>query len=115
LSLLFAGAGMLAWRRPVDLLDKWTMGPFWTAFLGIFILQLGDKGQFMLAATAARTDAWAFAATGGWIGGMIACIPAIILQEKLAQLVPVTVIRRTGGGIFLFLGLILAMGAWGLF
>lgn len=115
LSLLFAGAGMLAWRRPVDLLDKWTLGPFWTAFLGIFILQLGDKGQFMLAATAARTDAWAFAATGGWIGVMIACVPAIILQEKLAQLVPVTVIRRTGGGIFLFLGLILAMGAWGLF
>ena len=46
LSLIFAGIGMVAWRRPTDLLDDWSLGPFWTSFLGLFILQFGDKGQF---------------------------------------------------------------------
>lgn len=113
LSLLLAGIGMVAWRRPVDLLDKWTLGPFWTSFLGLFILQFGDKGQFILAATAARTDAWGFAAAGGWIGVMLACVPAVILQEKLARTVPIRVIRYTGGGVFLVIGAMLALSAWG--
>lgn len=114
LSLIFAGIGMVAWRRPVDLLEKWTLGPFWTSFLGLFILQLGDKGQFILAATAARTDAWGFAAAGGWIGVMAACVPAVIFQEKLARMLPVRAIRYIGGGIFLLIGAIIALGAWGI-
>ena len=112
LSLLLAGIGMIAWRRPVDLLGKWTMGPFWTSFFGLFILQLGDKGQFILAATAARTDAWAFAAVGGWIGIMAACVPAVLFQEKLARMLPLSAIRNTGGGIFLVIGTALALSAW---
>ena len=114
LSLFFAGAGMLAWRRPVDLLEGWKLGPFWTSFLGLFILQLGDKGQFILAATAARTDMWAFAAVGGWMGVMIACVPALLLQEKLAEIVPIGRIRQVGGGVFLLIGVFLALGAWGI-
>ncbi|MEH6757184.1 MAG: TMEM165/GDT1 family protein [Parasphingorhabdus sp.] len=115
LSLLFAGVGMVAWRRSVDLLEKWTLGPFWTSFLGIFILQFGDKGQFILAATSARTDAWAFAASGGWIGIMLACIPAVIFQEKLVQMLPMKALRYTGGVLFLIIGTILALSAWGIF
>lgn len=115
LSLLLAGIGMLAWRRPVDLLENWTTGAFWTSFLGLFILQFGDKGQFILAATAARTDAWIFAAAGGWSGVMIACVPAIFLQERLAKLLPLAALRKTGGTAFVFFGIILALSAWGLF
>ncbi|WP_417620745.1 TMEM165/GDT1 family protein [Parasphingorhabdus sp.] len=114
LSLIFAGVGMLAWRRPVDLLENWSLGPFWTSFLGLFILQLGDKGQFILAATAARTDMWAFAAAGGWIGVMIACVPAILLRRQLAEHIPIRSIRYAGGGAFLLIGGILALGAWGI-
>lgn len=114
LSLLFAGAGMLAWRRPVDLLENWKLGPFWTSFIGLFILQFGDKGQFILAATAARTDMWVFAVVGGWIGVMIACVPALLLQEKLAKIIPVNLVRRIGGGLFLMIGGAMALGAWGI-
>lgn len=114
LSLIFAGGGMLAWRRPVDLLEGWTLGPFWTSFLGIFVLQLGDKGQFILAATAARTDMWILAAAGGWMGVMIACVPALLLQEKLAEYLPIGRIRLIGGGIFLVVGSFIALGAWGI-
>lgn len=114
LSLLFAGIAMVAWRRPVDLLEKWTLGPFWTSFLGLFILQFGDKGQFILAATAARTGAWEFAAVGGWIGVMLACVPALIFQEKLAQMIPIKPIRYSGGIIFLMIGAAMALSAWGI-
>tara|TARA_R110001599_G_scaffold166998_1_gene356823 strand:+ start:237 stop:803 length:567 start_codon:yes stop_codon:yes gene_type:complete len=115
LSLIFAGFGMVAWRRPVDLLQKWRIGPFWTSFLGLFILQFGDKGQFVLMATAARTDMGAFAAAGGWFGVMIACLPGILFYRQLTENVPMAPIRYAGGAVFLLVGSILALGAWGIF
>ena len=115
LSLIFAGVGMTAWRRPVDLLGKWTIGPFWTAFIGLFILQFGDKGQFILAANAARTDMWILAAIGGWIGVMAACVPALLLHERLAKLLPLSRIRIGGGIAFIIIGAVLALSAWGIF
>lgn len=115
LSLVLAGIGMLAWRRPTDLLEDWSIGPFWTSFLGLFILQFGDKGQFILAATAARTDMAIFAAAGGWLGVMVACVPAILLQRRLADEIPVRAIRHFGATVFLVIGILLALGAWGLF
>ncbi|MGB5724089.1 MAG: TMEM165/GDT1 family protein [Parasphingorhabdus sp.] len=115
LSLVFAGLGMVAWRRPTDLLEDWTFGPFWTSFLGLFILQLGDKGQFILAATAARTDMGVFAAAGGWLGVMIACVPAVLLHRRLAAAIPIKAVRFVGGAAFLVIGSILALSAWGIF
>lgn len=115
LSLFLAGLGMVAWRRPVDLLQNWSFGPFWTSFLGLFILQFGDKGQFVLMATAARTDMAAFAAAGGWIGVMIACLPAILLHRQLAENIPIVPIRYVGGAAFILIGTIVALGAWGIF
>ncbi len=114
LALIFAGIGMIAWRRPVDLLEGWTLGPFWTSFIGLFVLQFGDKGQFILAATAARTDMVVLSMLGGWIGVMVACIPAAILQRQLSDILPITLIRRTAGGVFLLVGAVLALGAWGI-
>tara|TARA_R100001244_G_scaffold6593_6_gene7874 strand:- start:18094 stop:18513 length:420 start_codon:yes stop_codon:yes gene_type:complete len=115
LSLIFAGVGMMAWRRPVDLLEKWPLGPFWTSFLGLFVLQFGDKGQFILIATAARTGMGSFAAAGGWFGVMIACLPAILFYRQLADHVPMVAVRYTGGAGFLLIGAVLALGAWGIF
>ncbi|GAB5487640.1 MAG: TMEM165/GDT1 family protein [Parasphingorhabdus sp.] len=114
LSLVLAAIGMLAWRRPVDLLENWTLSPFLTSFLGLLILQFGDKGQFILAATAARTDMWLFAALGGWLGVMIACVPALLLQEKLSAMIPINRIRQGGALLFLVIGTQLALGAWGI-
>ncbi|NRD88261.1 hypothetical protein C8024_00535 [Sphingopyxis sp. BSNA05] len=115
LSLIFAGFGMVVWRRPVDLLQKWRLGPFWTSFLGLFILQLGDKGQFVLMATAARTDMAAFAAAGGWTGVMIACVPAILFHRQMAAHVSMARVRYAGGAGFIIVGMIVALGAWGIF
>jgi putative Ca2+/H+ antiporter (TMEM165/GDT1 family) len=115
LSLIAAGASMLAWRRKLDLLSGWRTGAFVTSFAGLFILQFGDKTQFIIGANAARTDMWPLAAAGGWIGIMIACVPAILWREQLAAMMPVTIIRRTGGVLLCVIGLVLALSAWRLF
>lgn len=112
LSLLFAGIGMLVWRRSVDLLDDWSTGVFATAFFGVLILQFGDKGQFLIAASAARSQATGFALAGGWLGTMAALAPAIVLRDRLAKVLPLTWIRIGGGLLFLILGIVQALIAW---
>lgn len=112
LAYIMAGVAMLAWRRPLDMLTGWRTGPFLTALIGIFILQLGDKGQFVIAANAARADHWLFPAIGGWLGTLAAIIPAILLKDRLAKLLPIARIRIAGGVAFCILGAIHALKAW---
>lgn len=112
IAYVFGGISMLSWRRSVDLLEKWKTGPFLTAFFGIFILQFGDKTQYIILANAANGEAWPLAAIGGWLGVVSAIIPAIILKEKLAHYLPITKIRRIGGAAFVIYGLYLSLRAW---
>ena len=108
-AYIFAGASMLMWRRKVDPLAGWKTGAFWTAFLGLFILQFGDKSQLIIAANAARHELWGFVLAGGFAGIMAACVPAIILREKLATIIPVNIIRWIGGALLLGWGIMLAL------
>ena len=112
LAYVSAGVAMLWWRRPVDLLDGWKIGRFLTAFLGLFILQFGDKAQFIIVANAAMMPHWIFTGLGGWLGIMAAVVPAIVLKEKLAQLLPLQKIRAAGGVLFLLWGIVQALRAW---
>ena len=112
LAYISAGAAMLWWRRPVDLLDGWKITPFLTAFWGLFILQFGDKAQFIIAANAAMTPYPIFTGLGGWLGIMAAVVPAIILKEKLAQMLPLPNIRKAGGLLLLLWGVLQALRAW---
>jgi Ca2+/H+ antiporter, TMEM165/GDT1 family len=114
MAYTFAGVGMLMWRRKVDPLSEWKLPAFWTAFLGLFILEFGDKSQFIIAAQAARTPFWGMALAGGFIGIMMATIPAVILRERLAQIVPLKPIRWVSGALLLGWGIMLALQAFGL-
>ena len=114
LAYIFAGAGMLMWRRKVDPLTSWKTPAFVTAFLGLFILELGDKSQFIIAAQSARTDFWPMVAVGGFAGIMAATIPAVILRERLATIVPLKPIRWVSGALLLGWGIMLALQAFGL-
>ncbi|WP_373488736.1 TMEM165/GDT1 family protein [Blastomonas sp.] len=113
LSLLFAAAGMLAWRRPVNVLGGWKIGPFLTTLLGIAIVQLGDKGQFIIAATAARSHDALWPLLGGWAGTVLGLVPAVVLRERMAEL-PLTAIRISAGIIILLVGITLVLLAFGL-
>ncbi len=115
IALLLAGMGMLLWRRPVELFENWRLGAFGTSLLALLTLIFGDKGQFLLATNSAMTGDWIFAGIGGWLGLLAACLPAIWLQERVGVIVPITWIRRIGGGVFVLLSLIHAAMALGLF
>ncbi|MFC4293353.1 TMEM165/GDT1 family protein [Sphingorhabdus arenilitoris] len=114
LAYIFAGAGMLMWRRRVDILSGWKTGAFTTSFLGLFILQFGDKSQFLIAAQSAGTPFWGFAFAGGALGVLAACVPAILLREKMAQMLPIGLIRKMGGLLLLLWGAYLALGVFDL-
>ena len=111
LAYIFAGAGMLIWRRPVDILTRWKLGALGTSFTGLFILQFGDKSQFLIAAHAANTQVWGFALAGGILGVLGACIPAILLRERLAVIIPLNLIRKIAGSLLLLWGIFLALDA----
>lgn len=113
LALTFAGIGMLVWRLPVDMLQSWPFGPFVASFLGLFIVQFGDKGQFLISASVANDKSYVFAMIGGWMGIMFALIPAVILQDKLAKLLPIKTIRNIGGFGFVLAGVYYALSVWG--
>jgi Ca2+/H+ antiporter, TMEM165/GDT1 family len=112
LAYIFAGAGMLMWRRVVDPLTTWKTPAFLTAFLGIFILEFGDKSQFLIAAQSARTPMWGMAMAGGFVGIMAATVPAVILRERLAQILPLKPIRWVAGALLLGWGIWLALQAF---
>ena len=113
LAYIFAGAGMLLWRRNVDPLSGWKTPAFLTAFLGLFILEFGDKSQFIIAAQSARTPFWGMTLIGGFIGIMAATVPAVILRERLAKILPLKPIRWISGALLLAWGLMLASQAFG--
>lgn len=112
IAYILGGIGMLLWNRPLDLLENWKIGTFATSFVGIFILQIGDKSQFIIGANAAQADHWLFPFFGAVIAIMIANIPAIIFKEKLPTIIPLKLIRRIGGGTILLWGIIMVMQAF---
>lgn len=110
-AYVLGGIGMLLWYRPLDLLEDWNIGAFATSFLGLFILQIGDKSQFIIGANAAQADHWIFAFFGAVIGIMIANVPAVIFKEELSNIIPLKIIRRIGGVFITLWGIIMAMQA----
>lgn len=114
LPFLFAGAGMLMRAKAPDDLANWRTGPFLTAFLAMVILQFGDKSQFLVAAVALRTGDPVLAALGGSIGILLALAPPMLLRQTFFTALPLALIRRGGGALFLLTGALLALGALGL-
>ena len=112
MAYVFAGSGMLWWRGKVDLLENWKFGAFTTSFLGLFILQFGDKSQFLILVSAANTPFWGFVLVGGFIGIMTASLPLVFLGGQTSAKLPTSLIRKIAGVVMLIWGLFLALGAF---
>ncbi len=111
IALLFAAAAMLWRRRRLDTLDRWTLPAFWTATIGIFVLEFGDKSQFVVLAAAARADWPWLAAAGGTAGLVAAAMPALFAANRIAGARALVWIRRGGGAVLGLVGAILAYRA----
>lgn len=99
LALLFAAVSGLIPRKAKPLAPARL--PVLTAFILILAAETGDRTQFLTFALAGRFDNAPLAAAGATAGILAACVPALMLGDKLTTTVPVRGIRWTTAGAFL--------------
>ena len=109
LALLFGGlSGLL--RRTAPAPESARL-PLLTAFILCLAAEFGDRTQFLTFALAGRFDSAPLAAAGATAGTLAACIPAVVLGEKLREAVPMRGIRYGVAASFLIAGFIAAVKA----
>jgi len=111
LALLSAGGAALFAARIKDRLDHWRLPGWLTGFLGLGILALGDRAQFIVFALVART----LDPVAGTIGATLAAIAlsgaAATLGERGWLALPFRIARPVLGGLLLVAGAITGLGA----
>lgn len=110
LGFAFAAIGALIPFRERDEGAGWGLGAFGTSFAAFFILELGDKTQFITAGFAAVHGAWLPVALGATAGILVGVAPAVVMGERLRAL-PLKTIRRIVAGLFGFAATVLAISA----
>ena len=111
LALVFAGVAGLIRPKPYESSGTSRAGPFLVAAASFFVLEFGDKTQFLTFAISAQFDAFALAAAGATAGVMVSNVPAALLGEQLAGTVPLKAIRIGLGALFLLIGLVVGVNA----
>lgn len=111
LALLFAGAGGLFRAKTPDMGQGWKIGAFATSATCFFLLEFGDKTQFITATLAAQYDAALIACVGATIGIVAANAPAVVMGERVATVLPVRAIRIGAAILFLIAGFVVAVNA----
>ena len=111
LALLFAGIGGLIGRKAPEMGTGWRIGAFLTTAICFFLLEFGDKTQFLTAALAAQFDAAVLATLGATAGVLAAAVPAAVLGDGLAQQAPLKAIRLGIAALFLIVGCFVAVSA----
>jgi putative Ca2+/H+ antiporter (TMEM165/GDT1 family) len=114
LGVSFFGMGI--WTLIPDSLDEEGAkvrgtGVFGATFVAFFLAEMGDKTQIATVALAARYHAFYSVVAGTTLGMMIANVPAVLLSDRLAEKLPVTLVHRIAALIFLVLGLATLLGA----
>ncbi|MGH8751575.1 MAG: TMEM165/GDT1 family protein [Burkholderiales bacterium] len=103
----FIGFGL--WTLHPDSLDNdpriLKAGVFVTTFIAFFLAEMGDKTQLATVALAARFDALAEVVLGTTLGMLLADVPAVLVGEKLAQRIPMRLVRYSAAALFIALGL----------
>jgi len=89
----------------------WRIGAFMTSLLGVAILGLGDRTQFITAALGARSPTPALAAVGATLGALVINVPAIIAGEEARRTLPLTAIRIAIGIVFVITSAVIGFSA----
>ena len=84
-------------------------GVFTTTLIAFFIAEMGDKTQVATVALAAQYRAFVSVVIGTTLGMMIANVPAVVLGDRIAGVVPVRLVHTIAALIFAVLG-VLALG-----
>ena len=109
LALLFAGLfGLFPRRQKPEAAPRF---PLVATFILCLAAEVGDRVQFLVFAFAGRFDSAPLAAAGGTAGLVAACVPAVLLGDRLQSTVPVRGIRWATAALMLVAGFIVAMKA----
>jgi putative Ca2+/H+ antiporter (TMEM165/GDT1 family) len=110
-ALIYAGIAGFIRPKPYESAGTSRAGPFLVAAASFFVLEFGDKTQFLTFALAARFDSFLLAAAGATAGIMAASVPAALLGDALPRNVPIKGLRIGLGALFLAIGLFVAVSA----
>lgn len=106
-GLSFIAMGL--WTLIPDKLDEGDVkaprfGVFGATFVAFFLAEMGDKTQIATIALAAQFAAFYSVVAGSTLGMLIANVPAVLLGDKITQLVPLRSIRNVAAIAFVLLG-----------
>jgi Ca2+/H+ antiporter, TMEM165/GDT1 family len=89
----------------------------WGAFLAtlaaFFLAEIGDKTQIATVGLAARFNQFYPVVLGTTLGMMLANIPAVLIGGRIADKLPVKVIRFTAAAVFAAIGILTLAGLQG--
>jgi putative Ca2+/H+ antiporter (TMEM165/GDT1 family) len=112
LALVFAGvAGFIRQKDEADMGLTWKTGPFVTIAACFFLLEFGDKTQFLTLALSAQYDSFALAAAGATGGVIAANAPLVLVADRAGAALPLQPIRFGIAALFLLAGFIVAVSA----
>ncbi len=103
--------GMAAWMLVPDKMnvdnDKvQRFGVFGTTVIAFFLAEMGDKTQIATVALAARYSNLYAVVAGTTLGMMLANVPAVLLGDKVAKIVPMKLVHGIAAALFGILGLL---------
>lgn len=111
---IFVAFGL--WALHPDSLDEdpkqHPAGAFITTTIAFFIAEMGDKTQFATVALGAQfQDALLAVVMGTTAGMMLANVPAVMVGERLAKRLPLSMIRWIAAAMFVATGVTIMLGA----
>lgn len=107
---------MAAWTLIPDKFDEEDaklarFGVFGTTLVAFFLAEMGDKTQVATVALAAQYQSLVTVVAGTTLGMMLANVPAVIMGDRIADKMPVTLVHRIAAVIFAILGVATLLGA----
>ena len=88
-------------------------GAFTATLCAFFIAEIGDKTQIATVGLAAQFEQFGPVVIGTTLGMMLANIPAVLIGNRIAERLPVRVIRITAAVVFAALGALTLAGGCG--
>ncbi|RJF94075.1 TMEM165/GDT1 family protein [Sphingomonas cavernae] len=104
LALFFAGGGAMIKQSSPEPVQTSRLGPVLVSFLAFFVLELGDKTQFLTFAIALRSGSF-WLTMAGATAGVLLISAAVVITGRAWERLPVTSVRRAIGVLFALLGL----------
>jgi putative Ca2+/H+ antiporter (TMEM165/GDT1 family) len=84
-------------------------GAFVTTLFAFFLAEMGDKTQFATIALGAKYASLAMVVLGTTLGMMAANIPAVLLGERLAKIIPLSKMRFIAAALFAIFGVLILL------